>query len=221
MKIYILLVWVLMMQRPLFNLLKLFIIMWFLKTKLWLFLFDAFDMLAFLVFVWGIILFIRFFIANPFTVIGSSMEPNFSEKDFIIVDKVTPRLSSWERFDVIVFVASGKTEPYIKRIIGLPWEVVKFKDGNVLICKDKWWENICEVLDEEYIPSGVNTEARCWKTEFKVENWFFVLWDNRWWSTDSSCCFGLKCYEWANYTVGFDRIIWKVYLRVFPNFSIF
>ena len=35
--------------------------------------FDLFDMLAFLVFVGGIVLFIRFFIANPYTVVGEPM----------------------------------------------------------------------------------------------------------------------------------------------------
>jgi hypothetical protein len=32
-------------------------------------LFDIFDMISFLVFVGGIVLFIRFFIANPYTVV--------------------------------------------------------------------------------------------------------------------------------------------------------
>jgi signal peptidase I len=53
--------------------------------------FDLFDMLSFLIFVGGIVLFIRFFIANPYTVVGASMAPTFEENDFIIVDKITPR----------------------------------------------------------------------------------------------------------------------------------
>ena len=66
---------------------------------------DVFDMVAFLVFVGGIVLFVRFFVANPFTVIGASMYPTFEEKDFIIVDKISPRLAEWQMGDVIVFVA--------------------------------------------------------------------------------------------------------------------
>lgn len=58
---------------------------------------DIFDMVAFLVFVGGIVLFVRFFVANPFTVIGASMYPTFDEKDFIIVDKISPRVSDWHR----------------------------------------------------------------------------------------------------------------------------
>jgi signal peptidase I len=54
-------------------------------------LFDLFDMISFLVFVAGIVLFVRFFVANPYTVVGASMDPTFKESDFIVVDKVTPR----------------------------------------------------------------------------------------------------------------------------------
>lgn len=89
-------------------------------TKIRYFLLDLFDMVSFLVFVGGIVLFIRFFVANPYTVVGASMVPTFQENDFIIVDKITPRFTDLKRGDVIVFVPPGKNIPYIKRIIGVP-----------------------------------------------------------------------------------------------------
>ncbi|MDR2190645.1 MAG: signal peptidase I [Candidatus Peribacteria bacterium] len=79
-----------------------------------------FDLLAFLIFVFGIILCIRFFITTPYTVLGSSMMPTIAEKDRVIVEKLTQRFSSFQRGDIIVFVPPGKTLPYIKRVIGLP-----------------------------------------------------------------------------------------------------
>jgi signal peptidase I len=82
----------------------------------------------------GVVLFIRFFIFNPFTVVGESMEPRFHDGDFIIVDKITPRLGKLERGDIIVFVPESRDVPFIKRIIGLPGEEVKIRDNNVLIC---------------------------------------------------------------------------------------
>lgn len=182
---------------------------------------DIFDMLAFLVFVGGIVLFVRFFIANPFTVIGASMYPTFDEKDFIIVDKISPRVSEWERGDIIVFVAPGKSDPYIKRVIGFPGEIVKFKDGDVIICKDQNGQEICERLEEDYLPGNLTTEATCGKTEFKVDDGLFVMGDNRGLSTDSMCCFGVRCYEGANYTVPYNYIIGKVYVRLFPHFQLF
>ena len=191
------------------------------KMKLKYFLLDLFDMISFLVFVGGIVLFIRFFVANPYTVVWSSMAPTFVENDFIIVDKITPRFSQLERGNVIVFVPPGKTIPYIKRIIGLPGETVKIKHDGVEICTTVNNIEQCNTLPEPYL-SWVKTEARCGIDQFKVGTWgFFVMGDNRWFSTDSRCCFGLWCYEGSSYDVPFDHIIGKVYLRFFPNFSMF
>ena len=189
--------------------------------KLKYFLLDLFDMISFLVFVWGIVLFIRFFVANPYTVVGASMAPTFEENDFIIVDKITPRFNQLHRGDVIVFVPPGKTIPYIKRIIGLPWETVKIKHDGVEICTTTNNIEQCNTLPEAYL-SWVLTEARCWVDIFKVDDGgFFVMGDNRPFSTDSRCCFGLDCYEWSSYEVPFDHIIGKVYLRFFPHFQMF
>lgn len=180
------------------------------------FLLDLFDMVSFLVFVLWIVLFIRFFVANPYTVVWSSMAPTFIEKDFIIVDKISQKLWRLDRWDVIVFVPQWKTIPYIKRIIWLPWETVKIKEWWVRIC-DWEWKN-CERLEETYLPEWLETKTRCGITEFKIQEWYFVMWDNRWASTDSLCCFGLGCYDWATYEVLDKDMIWKVLFRVFPNF---
>lgn len=177
---------------------------------------ELFDMLAFFVLVLWIVLFVRFFVANPYTVVWSSMAPTFAENDFIIVDKISQKIWRLKRGDVIVFVPQWKTIPYIKRIIWLPWETVKIKDWWIFIC-DENWEN-CNQLNEPYLPEWLQTKTKCWITEFKIEKWFFVMWDNRWFSTDSLCCFGLWCYDWATYEVTSPDMIWKVMFRVFPQF---
>lgn len=195
------------------------------KPKKWLkdFFIEIFDLVSFLVFVWWIVLFVRFFIFNPYTVVWQSMEPTFDEKDFIIVDKITPKVWSLKRWDVVVFVPPGKEVPYIKRIVWLPWDTVKLLDGWVYVCNNQnnSWEN-CIQLQEDYLTENQTTKAACWVTEFSVTTWaYFVLWDNRDHSTDSRCCFGLGCYSWANYLVPDNYIIWKVYVRVLPHFQKF
>lgn len=180
------------------------------------FFFDVFDVVTFLVFVGWIVLFIRFFVFNPYTVVGQSMEPTYHEKDFIIVDKITTRFGELKRWDVIVFVPPGKDIPYIKRIIWLPGEVVKVSWGKVQVCK-QWEQEKCEVLEETYLPSDSVTEARCGVTEFVVTTGYFVMGDNRWHSTDSRCWFGLWFYgNSTGYTATMDRIIGKVSVKLFP-----
>jgi hypothetical protein len=67
------------------------------------------------------------------------------------------------------------------------------------------------------LPEDRQTKTKCGITEFEIKEWYFVMWDNRWFSTDSLCCFGLGCYDGATYEVTEDDIIWKVLFRVFPN----
>ena len=45
--------------------------------------------------------------------------------------------------------------------------------------------------------------------------------DNRWRTTDSLCCFGIECYEWANYIVSDKDLIGKVFVRLYPKYTKF
>ncbi len=73
----------------------------------------------------GFALFIRFFIAAPYVVSGASMEPNFQDWNYLLVDRVTYDLSAPQRGDVIVLnLPEDTNRALIKRIIGLPGETV-------------------------------------------------------------------------------------------------
>ncbi len=187
------------------------------------FLLDIFDIISFLVFVWGIVLFIRFFLFNPYTVVWESMEPTFHQQDFIIVDKISSKIWGIKRWDIVVFVPPGKDAPYIKRIIWLPGETVKILSGDIFICDDskKWSE--CQELEEPYLKDSVFTSTKkCGIKEFKVTTWsYFVLGDNRDHSTDSRCCFGIGCYGNSNYLVPRNYIIGKVSFRLLPKWGSF
>lgn len=182
---------------------------------------DILDLVAFLVFVTWLVLFVRFFVFNPYTVIWQSMEPMFHENDFIIVDKITPRWWEIKRGDIVVFVPKNKTLPFIKRVIGLPGEFVKLVDGDVYICDDEEAtpEDDCEKLEEYYLPDDLATTASaCQVTDFEVKpGGYFVMWDNRDHSTDSRCCFWLGCYSNSNYLVYPEDMIGRVLMRVYPS----
>ena len=194
--------------------------------KFWL---DTFDLIVFLILVFWIILFIRLFIGTPYTVVGVSMMPTFESNDWIIVEKLTQRFWKFERWDVVVFVPQWKDIPYIKRIIGLPWETVKFVDNKTYICNDTTpeseikaenWKN-CFKLNESYTYPDAETIPQWDKTEYDVTNWYFVMWDNRWHTSDSLSCFSRQCYEWANYLVSDQYMIGRVMVRLFPKFTTF
>ena len=77
------------------------------------FVLDFFDVIAFVIFVTGVIAVIRIYVFQPFAVVGNSMVPTFHEDDFVIVDKI----SQIKRGDVVVFVPHGQKLPYIKRVV--------------------------------------------------------------------------------------------------------
>lgn len=180
---------------------------------------EIFDLLSYIVFVGGIVFFIRFFLVNPFNVVGSSMYPTIHDKDFILVDKISQKFSDYKRWDIIVFVPPQKTDPYVKRIIWLPWETVTIRDNIVKICETNTED--CFNLDDTYLPDDIYTTASCGKDTFEVTTGYFVMGDNRPWSTDSRCCFGLQCFEHTNYLVPDNYIIGKVVLRLYPDMTTF
>jgi len=151
-----------------------------------------------------IIIPIRFVVAQPFSVKGDSMEDNFSNYDYLIVDQLSYRFKEVERGDVIVFrFPQHPSEYYIKRVIGLPGETVKISNGEVYICNQKYPD--CARLDEsQYLSPHEKTPGN---KEVEVgPDSYFVLGDNRNASSDSR--------SWG--TLPFANIIGKVFVRAWP-----
>ncbi len=122
---------------------------------------------------------VRTFVAQPFLVSGSSMEPTFLNGNYLLVDELTYDFRAPERGEVIVFHYPKDTSVYfIKRIIGLPGETVSINDGIVTITD----QGQKEVLQEPYIPDpGTFSNF----TETLGPNQYFVMGDNRNASFDS------------------------------------
>jgi signal peptidase I len=146
---------------------------------------------------------IRYFLFQPFLVSGQSMEPNFENNDYLIVDEISYRLRQPQRGEVIVFNYPNDTSKrFIKRVIGLPGETAEIKDGEVIIY-DK--NNKPEALDESsYLPKYLKTSGNL-KVTLGVDE-YFVLGDNRPASADSR--------SWG--ILPRKDIIGRVYVRIWP-----
>ncbi|MBI5004465.1 signal peptidase I [Candidatus Kaiserbacteria bacterium] len=139
----------------------------------------------YLVIALGVALIIRFFIAAPYIVVGSSMEPNFDNWNYLIVDRVTYRLETPQRGDVIVLDLPQDTgRALIKRVIGLPGETVEIKGPapTVTIINDAHPDGM--TLNEPYI-SPKNFGGASDMNVVLGKDQYFVLGDNRKVSADS------------------------------------
>ena len=124
---------------------------------------------------------IRYFLFQPFIVKGTSMEPNFHNGDYLIIDEISYRFWEPQRGEVIVFkYPQSPSQRYIKRIIGLPGETIEIKEGQVFVLRDG--EN--QALDESfYFPELPITSGDI--STVLDEDEYFVLGDNRSFSSDS------------------------------------
>jgi signal peptidase I len=151
-------------------------------------------MKKFFLFVWeitkvvaislAIILPVRYFLIQPFYVKGASMEPNFHDNQYLVVDEISYRFTAPERGQVIVFrYPLDPQEYFIKRVIGLPGEQIQFKDGRVIIYNTAHPAGL--TLVENYLPTGLMTFDQ---NDAKISigsHEYFVLGDNRNASKDS------------------------------------
>ena len=118
------------------------------------------------------------FVGQRTEVRGSSMETTLSDKDQLIVDKMTYRFRDPKRYDIVVFPYQYQDNTYyIKRIIGLPGETVQILSGMVYIDGMR--------LDEHYGNEIMENPGIAEEPLTLGEDEYFVLGDNRNNSSDS------------------------------------
>lgn len=135
------------------------------------------DILETIVFVAVVFTFVNLASAR-FVVDGDSMQPNFATGQYVVVSRLNYVFGEPELGDIVVFQnPTNPSKDYIKRIIGVPGDIVELRDQRVYV------NGI--MLNEPYINepcSPSNCPDRTWEVG---PDQFFVMGDNRNNSTDS------------------------------------
>lgn len=151
-----------------------------------------------------VVLPIRFFIAQPFIVRGASMEPNFQNGEYLIIDEVSYHFREPVRGEVIVFrYPEDPSQFFIKRVIGLPGETVVIHNGSVQIRNADYPEGF-DLAESAYLPDPNITAPDMAVT--LNDHRYFVMGDNRRFSSDSR--------RWG--TLEKDLFVGKAWLRLWP-----
>lgn len=151
----------------------------------------------------AIIVPIRYYLVQPFFVKGASMEENFHDGDYLLIDEISYRFGEPERGDVIVFrYPENPSQFFIKRIIGLPGETIEIKNNKVTIYNSESPEGV--TLEEYYLSSNQETFGNL--TVKLGEDEFYVLGDNRLQSSDSR--------RWGSLKESF--ITGRAFIRLWP-----
>ena len=162
-----------------------------------------FELIKILLLALIVIVPIRVFLFQPFFVKGASMEPNYSNGQYLLINElgykttriglgektlytVTP-FKKLQRGDVVVFRLNGTKDYFIKRIIGLPGETIRIDDGTVVTVNTET-KNATPMDETAYLPEGHRTICRtekCTRAVTLGPDEFYVLGDNRSASSDS------------------------------------
>lgn len=126
---------------------------------------------------------------------GFSMNPTLLDGEFVLVNRLAYRTGDMQRGDIIVFRSTTSPDlDLIKRIIGLPGDIISVQNGQVIINS--------QVLSEPYIAAAPNYNGQ-WQVP---EGNLFVLGDNRNDSSDS--------HQWG--LLPFDNIVGKAIIIYWP-----
>ena len=116
-----------------------------------------------------VIVVIRIFIATPVKVDGDSMYNTLNDNDIVLLSK----LSSIDRFDIIVLKENDNNATIIKRVIGMPGDKVKIRNNKIYINN--------KIIEDEYAYG----ETSDYDEITLGDDEYFVLGDNRLISKDS------------------------------------
>lgn len=133
------------------------------------------DLICFSISILIFILLLQFVFQLAFVKSGS-MEPTVATHEFIISNRLAYKVKEPNRGDIVTFTDTRTNQTLLKRIIGLPGDLITFVDGYVFVN-----DIICD--ESAYLKEDV--ETNCNSTFTVPENNYFVLGDNREDSFDS------------------------------------
>lgn len=146
--------------------------------------FESMRLLRDIILILAIFVLFGVFVAQPVVVDGESMVPELHEGERLLVNKLiyyNIERFDWghiQRGDIVVFwYPQDPNKSFVKRVIGLPGELVEVRRGRVYIDG--------KLLEEPYLSPAKNRSSLNYSGKRVDDHYFFVMGDNRDNSLDS------------------------------------
>jgi signal peptidase I len=161
---------------------------------------------------------LRTFVVQTFFIPSGSMEPTLQIGDRILVNKLSYHLHGVDRGDIVVFsrppaenCGGPEVNDLVKRVIGLPGDVISLSGGYVYIDGKRLDESWLPTSEQGVTSAGPAGTASDLAHPYRIPaNDYFVMGDNRTDSCDSR--------YWG--PISKSLIVGKVEVRVWPISSI-
>ena len=136
----------------------------------------------------AVALLVQAFLVKPYRIPSESMENTLLKGDRVLVDRISWRFTRPERGEVVVFHEPAAGTILIKRIIGMPGDVVSLHGGSVYINGKRLSEPYVRTIDGTPEPTEPFTNGLPWSLQqpYRVPaGHYFMMGDNRTDSGDS------------------------------------
>ena len=124
---------------------------------------------------------LKTFVIQTFIIEGQSMEKSFHTGEYLLIDKLSYRVTNPKRGDIVVFIPRDDiSKSYIKRVIGLPGEKLKITSDKIII-------NDEVISESSYLGDTIGSIIEP-DESYSInlnDNEYFVMGDNRDSSRDS------------------------------------